>query len=326
MPGDLEGLRADAAGQDGQFAVRQAWKRGFTRSALRNLRDAGHIVTLRRGVARFAAVPGDPDVAITACLACWPHGVISHSSAAAFHKISHAAKHGPAEVTVPRGAMAAPAGVVVHSTRYLPGCDILKVGGVKYTSLARTVCDLAESCNLWETLTRLDDAVARGAKPSWVHQRASALAHGRAGVAAVAAATAPGASAEFRSWLERAAAHVYREAHIPDPEWNVPVYDGSGLIGIADALWPSWRVISEKEGLRFHTKPRQRRVDARRFNRFADARYAARRFSWQDVVETPTAVAATLLRALRAAGADVDLLRIPSEIVLPGRPFLPTPR
>lgn len=88
-----------------------------------------------------------------------------------------------------------------------------------------------------------------------------------------------------------------------------------------DALWHLWQVISEKEGLRFHTAPRQRREDARRFNRLGDAGYAVRRFTWEDVVYRPVEVAVTVARALRAGGADVDIARIPRQIILPAQPF-----
>lgn len=130
-------------------------------------------------------------------------------------------------------------------------------------------------------------------------------------------ATGPGGPGMFRSLLERVTAHVYRAAAIPDPEWNVPVHDSRGLIGVVDALWRRWRVIAEKEGLRFHSSPRQRRSDARRFNRLCEGGYVPRRFGWEDVVHRPVEVAATVLRALRAAGADLDLARVPRHIEIP---------
>jgi hypothetical protein len=114
---------------------------------------------------------------------------------------------------------------------------------------------------------------------------------------------------------------VYVVSHLPPPEWNVEVRDGAGRIGIVDALWRPWHVIGETEGLRFHTTPAQRRKDAERFNRLLDAEYAARRFTWLDVVERPTYVAATLAKPLIAAGAPVDLARIPRHIELPDPPF-----
>ena len=79
--------------------------------------------------------------------------------------------------------------------------------------------------------------------------------------------------------------------------------------------------MTEKEGLRFHPTPRRRREDARRFNRLREAGYDPRRFSWDDVVQRPVEVAATVLRALQAAGADVDPARLPNRIDLPKRPF-----
>lgn len=88
-----------------------------------------------------------------------------------------------------------------------------------------------------------------------------------------------------------------------------------------EALWRPERVTSEKEGLRFHTTPAQRSSDAERFNRLLDAHYAARRFTWLDVVERPVHVVTTVARALQAADADVDLAAIPREIALPDAPF-----
>ncbi len=204
----------------------------------------------------------------------------------------------------------------------MPEGDILRVGKIGYTSLARTTCDLADPDDPWESLSILDDVIALGANRRWIHARATALCNGRGGVRLIRDATAPAAPAEFRSWLERSAAHIYRVGGLPDPEWNVRVRDDRGLIGIVNALWPQWRVVSEKEGLRFHTTPRDRKRDAARFNRLQDANYRPRRFTWDDIVHRPTEVLEALYRALRAAGADLDPVRIPRDIVLPTRPFL----
>jgi hypothetical protein len=317
MPSAHEAVRALAATQDGQFATAQALDQGLTYDAVIRLHRSGQTMRLRRGVWRYQGAPGDADAAVTAYLACWPHGVISHASAAHHHGLRRVDARLLPEILVPYGSPRSPAGVRVYRTRQLPGRDIKRVGGIKYTSLARTVCDLADAEDVWETLAIVDDAVALGARPGWLHSTATRLANGRAGIATVRDATAPGAGGVFRSWLERAAGAVYRAAHIPEPEWNVRAYDADGLIGVVDALWRPWRVVAEKEGLRFHTTPRQRRADAKRFNRLVEARYDPRRFTWEDVVHRPVEVAATVLRALRAAGADVDLARLPSTIEIP---------
>ena len=313
-------LRLLAGLQRGQFSTAQAKATGLTPAAIRWLRSSGETKALRKGVWQFISAGDTSDDAVTAWLRCWPNAVISHEDAAAFHGLE-AGGRVEHHVTVAHGRCIAPAGVIVHVSRSLEACDRIWEGAVAYTTLARTVCDLADPSEPWQSLTRVDNAVALGASPGWLNARATALAKGRPGCVFVMAATAPGAAAVFRSWLERTAAHVYRAGQLPEPEWNVPVYDNQGLIGIADALWRPWQVISEKEGLRFHTAPAKRRQDAERFNRFLDANYAARRFTWLDVVQRPLYVVETLARPLAAAGAPVDLARIPRHIELPDQPF-----
>jgi hypothetical protein len=310
-------LRFLAGLQDGQFAATQAWALDLSPGAITWLVTSGEAMRIRRGVLRFTSAPGDPDPAVAAWLACWPHGVICRRSAAVHHGLRSVTSPRWTEITLPFGIRLRPGGVTVYRTRSLPPGDRVLVGGVTYTSLARTVVDLADGADPWGTLALLDDAVARGAKPGWIHSVATRLRNGRPGVRLLVDATAPGGAEVFRSFLERASAHVYRAAHLPEPEWNVPVHDRLGLIGIVDALWRPWHVVSEKEGLRFHTTPEQRRADAERFNRLLDASYDPRRFTWEDVVRRPVYVAATIARALATAGADVDLAAIPSRIEVP---------
>lgn len=315
-------LRRTSAGQDSQFATAQALALGVTRHELTAMRARGEIERARLGVWRFTSAANTADPAITAALACWPSAVVSHRSAALRHGIDRVSPPSEPEVTVPHGEVRKRPGIKIHWSRDLTAEDILKVGSVSYTTIARTVCDLADADDPWETLALVDDVIAAGTNRRWIHRRAKALTNGRAGTSLIRDATAPEARAVFRSWLERASAHVYRAGALPDPEWNVRVRDDEGLIGIVDALWPQWGVISEKEGLRFHTSPAQRRRDAERFNRLQDAHYRPRRFSWEDVVHRPVWVVESLYRALNGAGADLDSSRIPRRIVGPSRPFV----
>lgn len=322
MTTPLGRLRDEAKSHDGQFATAQARACGLTPATLLGMRRRGEIHACRYGVWRFTAAPGASDPAVTAMLACWPDAVISHASAAAFHGLERVPQPRLPQVTVPHGEVRKRDGIAIHWSRNLTDADILNVSGIRYTTLARTTVDLADADDPWETLSIIDDAIALGASRSWIYHRASALANGRGGVRMARDATHPDAAGVFRSYLERVSAHVYRLGGIPDPEWNVPLHDDNGLIGIVDALWRPWAVVAETEGLRFHTAPAARKRDARRFNRLRDARYDPRRFSWEDVVKDPVEVVATLHRALRAAGADLDPVRIPRHIEIPARPFL----
>ena len=317
-----ERLRAQASSHDAQFATAQARACGLTPATLLGMRRRGEIQARRYGVWRFTAASGEPDSAVTAMLACGPDAVISHASAARFHGLQRVTAPRVPEVTVPHGEVRKRDNITIHWSRDLTAADILSVGGIRYTTLARTVVDLADADEPWETLSIVDDAIALGASRSWIHHRAKELTNGRGGVRLARDATHPDAAGVFRSYLERVSAHVYRLGCLPDPEWNVPLRDEDGLIGIVDALWRPWCVVSETEGLRFHTSPTARKRDARRFNRLRDARFDPRRFSWEDVVKDPVAVVETLHRALRAAGADLDPVRIPRHIEIPARPFI----
>jgi hypothetical protein len=322
MTTSRERLRAQASSHDSQFATAQARACGITPATLLGMRRRGEIEARRYGVWRFTAAAANPDAAVTAMLACGPDAVISHASAARFHGLARVPAPTVPEVTVPHGEVRKRAGISIHWSRDLTAADIITVGGIRYTTLARTVVDLADADKPWDTLSTVDDAIALGASRSWIHNRASTLTNGRGGVRLVRDATHPDAAGVFRSYLERVSAHVYRLGCLPDPEWNVALRDEEGLIGIVDALWQPWAVVSETEGLRFHTSPAVRKRDARRFNRLRDAHYDPRRFSWEDVVKDPVGVVTTLHRALRASGADLDPARIPRSIDIPARPFV----
>lgn len=311
-------LRVLAEQQDAQFAVAQARALGLGPHATRWLIDSGRATRVAIGVACFAGAPGAPDPAITAFLRCWPTATIGYGSAAHHHGLTTARPERP-ELVVPHGCRRAPDGIVVHQSRALPRTDRAFVGTLAYTSLARTVCDLASLADRTGTLARVDDAVASGASPRWLHQRSSELTNGRDGVALVRDATEPGAAPAFRSWLERQTALLLVLAGLPAAAWNVPVSDGRGRIGIVDALWAAWSLVVEVEGLRFHTSPAARRRDAARFNRLLAAGYAVRRFTWRDVIERPYETAVTIAEALRDGGAPVDPLAVPAHVALPVR-------
>lgn len=303
-------LRLLATLQDAQFSTAQALALGVSRYALNLLVDRGEVHRIRRGVWRSSTAPGQPDLAVTAWLACWPAGTISHASAAHAHGLGEAPEF--PHVTVSHDLRRTIAGAVLHRTREMPGKDRLWIAGVAYTSVARTLCDDADATKPVATLTRVDDAIAAGAKRAWIHRRAAALAPGRSGVTLVRDATSPKAAAEFRSRLERVTSVLFSLAGIPQPAWNVPTRDRHGLIGRVDCRWD--KVVAELEGLRFHTTPSQRRRDAERFNRLLHAGLIVRRFTWRDVVDRPGYVVQTIADALVSNGIPVELRPLPDDL------------
>lgn len=235
----------------------------------------GEWCNVERSVYRIAGTPPPWEAEVLAAiLATSVPSVASHATAAhllGLHRV------GPVALIELCGlGMTLPVrrGVSVHRTRRLEPCDTGVVDGVPVTSGARTLVDLAARLDAATLTTLVDDAVCAGrTSRSWLYRRAVALRGGRRGVGRLVRLTAEGAEGTFRSWLERRAAWVLCSGGLRRPRWNVPVYDGQGMIGIVDALFPPERVVVDSRGCRFHTTPQQRQRDAARFNRLVMSGY-----------------------------------------------------
>lgn len=298
-------LQLIAAPQLGLFTVAQARGCGLSRRGLGSSVVRGDITPVYFGEVRLTGVyrcGGVPDTwpapVMAACLAVGEGAVACRDTALQLHGLRRV---NPEEIHICRPARWQPVvpGIVVHTTRDLIPGDTTEINGVPTTTGARTIIDLAEVVGLAERLALVDEVVFGGICPrQWLYRRAVALQNGRAGVLEIVRATAPGAEAEFRSWLEREASYAYLGHGVPAPRWNVVLNDAKGRIGIVDCLWPCGLVV-EIEGLRFHTTPQQRRRDAARFNRLV-RRGRVLRYTWHDVVERPAEMCAEILDMLGA--------------------------
>ena len=193
--------------------------------------------------------------------------------------------------------------VIVHTARGLVAQDVKIVDGLRCSSGERTIIDLATGrvANV-DVLAMLDDAVGRRiADRQLIHSRAVALACGRgAGVATIARATAPGAEADFRSWLERTSASVFAVAGLPPARFNHEIRVAGRRTAFADAWWPP-DIVVELNGLRFHDLVDSRRNDSRRNNDLTVAGYRVLVFTYLDIITRPDYVVATIRRALASA-------------------------
>lgn len=186
----------------------------------------------------------------------------------------------------------------VHRTAALPPCDIQSVQGIPATTGTRMLVD--ECLRLPDSayLPLVEDTIcARVAHRTRTHDRAVDLRPGRPKLARLISLTSPEAETVFWSWLERTASHMIAAAGMPQPRWNVAVYDGQGRVGVVDAIWEWVPLIMELEGMRFHTQPAARQRDAERFNRLGDIA-RVRRFTYRDVIGRPDYMLASLQQAL----------------------------
>ena len=106
--------------------------------------------------------------------------------------------------------------------------------------------------------------------------------------------------ARTRFELERRFLSLCRAAGLPPPEVNawIEVLDQHLE---ADFLWRDQRLIVETDGYAVHTTRRAFRRDRRRNRLLTQAGWRTLRFTWEDVVDEPNEVAASI-RSLLAAG------------------------
>lgn len=132
-----------AANQRGLFSVMQAKQIGVSNAQLLRAEAAGQLRRVRRGVYAAAGAPSSAwEEVVGAALAAGPEAVVSHASAAAVYRFEYGAT-GTVELTVGEGSYVRPPRVVVHRSTDLTAADVENKRGVRVTSAARTLVDLA---------------------------------------------------------------------------------------------------------------------------------------------------------------------------------------
>lgn len=264
-----------AAAQDGLLTTADAERCGLTPDQRKGRTGSGRWQLVVPGVYRM---PGSPDtwrqrVRAAQLAVRGAGGVASHVSAAALHALLPGSPL--PHVTVPPGASARCRIAKVHRSP-LPAADVCTVAGIRTTTVARTVVDLASVLDRPALERLVDDALCAGATSvdAVVDALARAGGHrpGRVQLRSVLAvwhdAIEPGSPAEVR--LLRRLAEQGIEAPVTQFEIRLP--DGT-FVARVDAAWPDRMVAVEYEGLRHHA--------ARRFEA-DEARYARlRALGWR---------------------------------------------
>jgi len=189
-------------------------------------------------------------------------------------------------------------GITLHYTRrWLPG-EVVWVGGLPCTSVARTLADLAgessqrDFARAWNSADRqlLLDAGPLGAQ----------LARGRAGAALIRARlehyeeTAP-----TESELEELFLELCEAASIRRPVCQWPL-DGGDRRGRVDFVWPSERVAVEVDGRRWHAIQAAHDRDREKDLELRDAGFDPHRYTYRQIEREAPRVARSVLRALAA--------------------------
>jgi very-short-patch-repair endonuclease len=309
-PVAIAGDRADriaavARLQRGRVSHDQLRSAGIPDRTISRLAASGFLRRVHNGVFAVGHTAPAPLADETAALlACGPHAVLSHNTAARLWKLipdGDTSIH----VTIRGRHGAKPKGVHVHRTSRLNRSEVEIVEGLPVTSPARTLIDFAGDADL----RTLEYAIEEGLNHDRITERqlglAAAGANGNRGAARVRTVLAQqGEPGITRSMAERRFRELMRLAQLPQPKTNVRLHGYS-----VDAYWPDLGVVVEVQSQKFHLTKAALERDTRKAARLTAAGLTVSYVTWVQMDEEPFAVVARVAQVLARAGAQAIRLR-----------------
>jgi len=224
-----------------------------------------------------------------------PDAVISHESAAVVYGFPLYRMPAAVKTTRTSGRGARTSDVHVHVAQLRPQ-DIRVVQGIRVTSGARSVVDIARRVPFLEGLVVADGALRRRVTRTALW---SAVRHQWTwpGVrhAAIAVRHANG---NAESALESVVRARFIELHLPLPELQVDVYDKRGFIGRVDFDLPAYNAVGEADG-RVKYLEDELWLEKMRQERLEDTGREVIRWSWRNAHAPDEEFTARVWRKLR---------------------------
>ena len=279
--------------QNGAIHGAQLRAAGLTRGAIRARVARGRLMRVSRDV----YIAGDPELmplarCSAALLAVGPDSVLSHRPAGTVWAVLEA-DLATIEVTVPGRNVRARGQVIVHRIRQLDPADVTIRSGLRVTSLARTIIDLAGSSTSNELHRALGEARAKHRLTDQALLAALQRAPANHPGAAIVRSMLRSGSTYDRSKAERIVRQLCGQAQLPTPRVNVMLHGC-----LVDFLWPQARLILEVDGYDTHGNRRAFEIDRRRDQIHAAAGYSVIRVTWAQLQAEPLAVLARIAQAL----------------------------
>jgi hypothetical protein len=237
---------------------------------------------------------------LAGALATIDPSVASHESAAELHGFAF----------VPRGVAVVSAhsrtthvfdGVLVHRTHDIDEAHVVRVDGLRSTSVARTVVDLAAGSTDRRLGAILDDLVSRSRVTlAEVDDVLDSVARrGKPGVRRMRRVlTVRWGENRPQSILEQRARGLLRREGLPEPvsEYPIPWSVGRRF----DDAYPEARLAIEWDGRRYHGQFQAFEADRMRDREALVHDWRIARFTWNDVNNHPEMVVETIRTLLRA--------------------------
>jgi very-short-patch-repair endonuclease len=271
----------------------QLARAGFGRTQITRRVAGGWLVRVHVGVYRLGPYAGPWGRETAALLACGPGAVLSHWTAARIHELTG---RGGTDIHVSivgrlAGRMT---GIRPHRTSRLTPRDVVVKHGLRVTTPARTLLDLAAVTpqDLLERLT--EEALVQRLVTEREIRGTAARAAGRPGVRKLREVIELLDEPSFtRSEAEKRLRSLVRAAELPLPLMNVRRIGWE-----VDAVWDAQRLVVEVDGRKFHDTGRQFERDRRKDADLVLAGFRVLRFTWRRLTREPAAVVAIIAAAL----------------------------
>jgi len=265
---------------------------GFGPNALSRRVAGGWLLRRHVGVYQLGVFPGRFGEGAAALLACGPLAALSRWASMALFELCPVRT--PVDVTIPYGLSVRRAGIRSHRAAALPPCDIVRRHGLRVTTPARTLLDLAGSTPRAELERLVEEAqvqrlVSTGELLAVIERGA-----GRPGVRKLRGLVDLLDEPAFtRSEAERRLRALCRSAALPLPRMNVQRAGWE-----VDAVWDDRRLVVEVDGHRFHSTKARFERDRRKDAELMLAGYRVLRLTWHRLTREPEQVIALLAAAL----------------------------
>jgi very-short-patch-repair endonuclease len=285
-----------AAAQHGVVTARQLHNAGFGRNAIARRLEGEWLVRVHEGVYQVGVFGSHFAGEMAALLACGPWSAIGRRSAVAVHGLPGSCG-GMVDVTIPHEVKAGRPGIRYHRVALLPEEDVTVRHGLRVTTPARTLVDLAASTPPAELERLIEEIqVQRLATPDEILE-AIRRGAGRPGIRKLRAAADLSLDEPLftRSEAERRLRRLVRSAALPTPRTNVKRAGWE-----VDAVWDRQRLVVEVDGYRYHRTRAKFERDRRKDAQLMLVGYRVLRITWRQLTREPETVIATIAAALVA--------------------------
>jgi very-short-patch-repair endonuclease len=285
-----------AARQHGVVTRAQLIDAGISPSAIHRRVERLRLVVVQSGVYQVGPLAAPHGREMAAVLACGPTSAVSHTSAASLWRLLPVDAAAPVHVTIGGSDRGHRPGIEPHRARTLPADEVARWRGIRLTTPARTLIDIAACVGECD----LERALARAARRGLADQDVLALVNRRPRRpgAAILRALLAGEAALTRSEAEVRFRALIARAQLPDPELNARIMGYE-----VDALWRDRRIVVEVDGFAFHRSRASFESDRNRDAVLTAAGFTVTRITWRQLEREPEAVVARLAVALTRSGA-----------------------